>query len=98
VTAPALALVLVAALAPEVAQACSVCTGGDDESVSAAFLAGTILLSVLPLAWIGGVAFWLVRRARRLRAEEAAGVIRLPAPRSQPTARPRRDAPTRRRA
>jgi cbb3-type cytochrome oxidase subunit 3 len=90
VTAPLVALVV--ALAPRAALACSVCTGQDDESVNAAFLAGTILLSLLPLLWIGGVAWFLARRARRLRAEEAAGVIRLPSPRV------RRDAPTRRRA
>ncbi len=89
--APLLALLFVV-VAPFAAQACPVCTGADDESVNAAFLAGTILLSVLPLIWIGGVAWWLVRRARRLQAEEAAGVIRLPAPRV------RRDAPNRRRA
>jgi len=66
VTAPLLAM-LVVLLAPFAAQACPVCTGADDDSVNAAFLAGTALLSLLPLAWIGGVAWFLVRRARQLR-------------------------------
>jgi cbb3-type cytochrome oxidase subunit 3 len=92
VTIPRFTLIVLALSAPDVARACSVCTGQDDDSVNAAFLAGTLLLSVLPLAWIGGVAWWLARRARRLRDEAAAGVIRLPLPDA------RRDAPTRRRA
>jgi hypothetical protein len=52
---------------PAAALACSVCTGQDNDTVNAAFLAGTIFLSVLPLLWIGGVAWFLVRRARQLR-------------------------------
>jgi hypothetical protein len=89
------ALAVLLLLAPGVARACAVCSGQDDESVNAAFLAGTILLSLLPLAWIGGVVWWVARRARRLRAEEAAGVIRLPPRSTRP--RPRHDAPPSRR-
>jgi hypothetical protein len=86
---------LLVLLAPGAARACAVCTGQDDDSVNAAFLAGTLLLSLAPLAWIGGIVWWAVRRARRLRAEEAAGVIRLPPPSTRP--RPRHDAPPSRR-
>jgi hypothetical protein len=86
---------LLVLLAPGVARACAVCTGQDDDSVNAAFLAGTLLLSLAPLAWIGGIVWWAVRRARRLRAEEAAGVIRLPPRSTRP--RPRHDAPPSRR-
>ncbi len=65
-TAPLTAFVVLMA-SPAAALACSVCTGQQDDSVNAAFLAGTIFLSVLPLAWIGGVTWFLVRRARQLR-------------------------------
>jgi hypothetical protein len=50
--------------APRVAQACSVCTGGQKEEVGRAFLVGSLFLSVLPLAVIGALAWWLRRRAR----------------------------------
>jgi hypothetical protein len=63
-----LAPVLVAALlvAPRIAHACSVCTGGQKEEVGTAFLVGSLFLSVLPLAAIGAVAWWLRRRSRAL--------------------------------
>jgi len=50
--------------APRVAQACSVCTGGQKEEVGRAFLVGSLFLSVLPLAAIGALAWWVRRRAR----------------------------------
>jgi hypothetical protein len=53
--------------APEVALACAVCTGNDPLAVSRAMLKGTVLLSLLPLALIGGVVLYLRRRARALR-------------------------------
>jgi hypothetical protein len=52
--------------APRVAQACSVCTGGQKEEVGRAFLVGSLFLSVLPLAAIGALAWWLRRRSRAL--------------------------------
>lgn len=52
-------------LAPETAGACTVCFSGRDET-RAAFLATTLLLSVLPLAMIGALVFWLRRRALAL--------------------------------
>lgn len=71
--APALA-------APGAALACAMCVSGRDDDVQAAFAIGSAFLSVLPLLLIGGGVLWLRRRARRIAAEEAAGVIRLPDP------------------
>lgn len=66
-------------LAPRVAQACSVCTAGRDDETRAAFLATTGVLSLLPLVMVGGLVWWLRRRARELDAAEseraAAGVL-----------------------
>jgi membrane protein DedA with SNARE-associated domain len=64
VLAPVLAAALL--VAPRIALACSVCTGGQKEEVGTAFLVGSIFLSVLPLAAIGAVVWWLRRRARTL--------------------------------
>ena len=65
--------VLLAALlllaAPEAAQACSVCSAAETDSVREAFLVTTVLLSVLPLLLVGGFAWWLRRRVRELEAE-----------------------------
>lgn len=76
------ALAVVAALAlagaPRLAAACPVCGGGANDRTQGAFVIGSLLLSILPLALIGGAAWFLVRRARRIAAEEAAGVVRLP--------------------
>jgi hypothetical protein len=37
---------------------------GREDDTQRAFLAGTLLLSTLPLALIGGIAWWIRRRAR----------------------------------
>jgi hypothetical protein len=60
------ALLLLAA--PEAAQACSVCSAAETDSVREAFLVTTVLLSVLPLLLVGGFAWWLRRRVRELEA------------------------------
>ena len=70
-----LASLLVAA--PRIASACAVCSSGRDDETQQAFLAGTIFLSLLPPTAIGIVVFVLWRRAKRIEAEEAAGVVRL---------------------
>lgn len=54
------------ALAPRAALACSVCSAGRDDEARAAFLGTTALLSLLPLALIGGLAWWVRRRSREL--------------------------------
>ena len=68
-------------LAPRLALACSVCTGGQKEEVGRAFLVGSVILSVLPLAAIGTAVWWVRRRARAIEtarrefvAREAASV------------------------
>ena len=67
-------LALGVGLAPSLAQACAVCMGGREDDTRLAFLISTGFMSVLPLAVIGGLVWWLVRRARA-REREA-----LPAP------------------
>jgi high-affinity Fe2+/Pb2+ permease len=58
-------------LAPGAALACSVCMSGRDDETRAAFLATTGLLTALPLLMVGGLVWWLRRRARQLDAAEA---------------------------
>ncbi len=62
---------------PRVALACSVCSAGRDDETRAAFLATTGLLTVLPFVLVGGLVWWLRRRARELEAADAAAA---PAP------------------
>lgn len=59
-----LGLALLAALLPEGALACAVCGGGGSEETRDAFLLTTLFLSVLPPAIVGGVVWWIWRRAR----------------------------------
>jgi len=76
------ALLLAGLLAPDAAHACAVCTGNDSAAVSWALLKGTALLSLTPLAIIGGGVWYLRRRARQIAASEAerAGAERPAAP------------------
>ena len=70
----ALPIALAAALwllAPGAAWACSVCSAGRDDETRVAFLATTGLLSVLPLLLVGGLVWWLRRRARELAGAQA---------------------------
>lgn len=68
------------------AAACPVCTGGETRESQIGYLIGTIALSLSPLLLIGGIAFALWRRARRLAAEaeqadaEASPGARAPVP------------------
>jgi hypothetical protein len=48
-----------------------VCTGGQTDQVRYAFLWTTGLLSALPLGLIGGVVWYVRRRARELAAKHA---------------------------
>jgi hypothetical protein len=67
VRALAVALLVAAAAAlPRAAEACAVCMSGREDDTSRAFLLGTLLLSTLPLALIGGLALWIRRRAREV--------------------------------
>ena len=62
----ALLLVVFLALAPELAHACAVCGAavGEDES-RVAYLITSAVLSVLPLALLGGFLLWLRAKSRR---------------------------------
>ena len=51
--------------------ACSVC-GAGQEGTEWAYLAMTGIVSLLPLAMIGGVAGWLYRASKQRDADEAA--------------------------
>lgn len=59
---------LLAAL-PSLAQACATCGVGNGRN-KAMFFVTTVFLSLLPLAFIGGVIVWLVRNARGWVASE----------------------------
>jgi hypothetical protein len=74
------ALVAMALALPQAALACDSCIAASNSAVQWAFMAGSIFLSITPLAIVGAFVWWLVRRARRLAAEEEAGVLHLPAP------------------
>jgi hypothetical protein len=66
----------VLAALPRASEACAVCMSGREDDTNRAFLIGTILLSVLPLALIGGIAWWIRRRA----SEVASTASRPPQP------------------
>jgi hypothetical protein len=55
--------------APRVGHACGVCFTGREDDARIAFIGTTVLLTLLPLAMIGGVTWWLWRRARALELE-----------------------------
>lgn len=69
---------------PTSASACPLCIAAQDESVQIAYIFATGFMTFLPFALVGGLIFWLRRRARQLALEEAAGVIRLPSPGARP--------------
>ncbi len=54
---------------PELAQACAVCSGGDDLAVKDSYIDATIFMSILPLAVIGGGVYTLRRRFQARDAE-----------------------------
>jgi len=53
---------------PRLAPACSVCFSGRDEARTA-YVLTTVLLSLLPLAMVGGFFWWLRARSRALERE-----------------------------
>ncbi len=67
----AIAVVLAAVLLPELASACPMCIAGQGGN-QRAFAIGSIFLSITPLLAIGGMVWYLRRRARALAAAEAA--------------------------
>lgn len=72
-----LALALAVAT-PRIAAACAVCLGGTGGGTQRAFAIGTLFLSVLPLAVIGGVILYLRHRARALEREANAHRVATP--------------------
>ena len=67
---PILVLTALVAL-PELASACAVCGANADEDQSRiAYLVTSAVLSVLPLALLGGFLLWLRRQYRRQRELE----------------------------
>ena len=64
---------------PHAALACSVCTGGQKAEVQWAMLRGSVILSILPLAAVGGGAWFVRRRARALAAIAEARASQAPA-------------------
>jgi hypothetical protein len=64
---PVLVVVALVVLAAADAHACSVCFDTNSER-RAAFLATAMFLTLTPIAFVLGVVWWLVRRARALDA------------------------------
>lgn len=62
---------------PRAAEACAVCTGGENEQSAIAFRYATAVLSLLPIGLIGGGMLWLRRRLRQIEAEELAEPVRV---------------------
>jgi hypothetical protein len=78
-TLRALALVSSAALvalAPGLALACPVCSGGQTDQVQSAFLSATLFMTGLPLGLIAVFGYALRRRLQRIAALEEADDIR----------------------
>jgi hypothetical protein len=61
---------LVLGLSAGIAQACPVCFSAKDEAQRQAFFDTTIFLTLLPVAMISGIAYWVARRSRELAVEE----------------------------
>ena len=71
--APALLATLAALYAaPGPALACAVCSGGQNDQVTSAFLSATLFMTGLPLGLIAVLGYALRRRLRRIAELEAA--------------------------
>lgn len=68
----------IAVATPRLAAACAVCLGGTGGGTQRAFAIGTLFLSVLPLAVIGGAILYLRHRAKAI--ERKANARRVAAP------------------
>jgi hypothetical protein len=60
-------------IAPDAVLACPVCQGGPGETRdnTTAFIATTVLLSILPLFAIGGLITWIAAQSRESRESDA---------------------------
>ena len=75
--AAVIVIVLAILLAPQLASACSVCMTGKTDEIRVAFIVTTAFLTFLPLGLIGGLVWWLRRRALAMQAIEAPHRVRL---------------------
>ena len=66
--------------APRIGHACAVCFSGREDGARIAFIGTTVLLTLLPLVMIGGVAWWLWRRACELERQSVAETRAVPMP------------------
>ncbi len=63
-------IALAVVLSPQLASACSVCMSGKEDETRIAFIVMTAFLTFLPLCLIGGLVWWLRRRALAMQAIE----------------------------
>jgi hypothetical protein len=63
---------------PRVASACYVCISGRDDDSQRAFIAGSILLSVLPFFTFGGIGWYVRRRSRQIAESEGRSATAAP--------------------
>lgn len=61
--------VAVLVLVPDAAQACAVCFQGKSDASRVAFITTTAAMTFLPLAVIGGIAWWVRRQFVRAEVE-----------------------------
>lgn len=73
-----LALAIAVATPPRLAAACAVCLGGTGGGTQRAFAIGSLFLSVLPLAVIGGAILYLRHRAKAVEREANARRVATP--------------------
>ncbi len=71
----ACAVAFLVVASPGLAWACAVCGAGRNEASRQAFIWTTALLSALPPLLVGGLVWWLVRRARSLRASSPEPIL-----------------------
>ena len=62
--APVIAVLVL--FTPQAALACAVCSSGKEEANRIAFAVTAAALSVLPLLMLGGLLWWVRRRAREI--------------------------------
>jgi hypothetical protein len=62
-------VVMPAWLLPEIAHACPMCFGGNNQNQDA-FLYGSLFLMIVPVVSIGSLLYWAYRRTRALEENE----------------------------
>ena len=90
---PAPLLVAVLLFAPSVSQACSQCLATRTRENQIAFIATTVFLSIMPLLVAGGIALFLRKRVREMKAREEARAAAREERAPEPSPRITRPAP-----